>query len=92
MGSHPVRVVRLGAGLILLAYLTTHFLNHALGIVSLDAMEAGRVWFLLLWRNPVATTSLYAALITHALLGSGPSTGGARSGCRRGKPCSSCSA
>ena len=69
MGSHPVRVVRLGAGLILLAYLTTHFLNHALGIVSLDAMEAGRVWFLLLWRNPVATTSLYAALITHALLG-----------------------
>jgi len=64
-----VRSLRLGCGLILLTYLTTHFLNHALGIVSLDAMEAGRAWFLLLWRNPVATGALYGALITHALLG-----------------------
>jgi len=69
MSSHAVRVVRVSAGLILLTYLTTHFLNHAFGIVSLAAMEAGRVWFLLLWRNPVATGALYGALITHALLG-----------------------
>ena len=69
MSSHAVRVVRLGTGLILLAYLTTHFLNHALGIVSLVAMESGRVWFLLLWRQPVATGALYGALVTHALLG-----------------------
>ena len=69
MSSHAVRVLRLGAGLILFVYLTTHLLNHALGIVSLAAMEAGRVWFLLLWRQPAATVLLYAALIVHALLG-----------------------
>ncbi|PYN81784.1 MAG: adenylate/guanylate cyclase domain-containing protein [Candidatus Rokuibacteriota bacterium] len=69
MSSHAVRVVRLGTGLILLTYLTTHFLNHALGIVSLAAMESGRVWFLLLWRHPVAAGALYGALVTHALLG-----------------------
>ena len=66
MSSHVVRVVRVSAGLTLLTYLTTHFLNHAFGIVSLAAMETGRVWFLLFWRHPVATGSLYAALFTHA--------------------------
>jgi adenylate cyclase len=28
-------------------------------------MEAGRVWFLALWRNPLGTVVLYAALLTH---------------------------
>ena len=28
-------------------------------------MEAGRIWFLALWRNPLATTVLYGALTTH---------------------------
>jgi len=60
--------LRLSSGLVLLAYLATHFANHALGLVSLDAMEDGREWFLLLWRNPVATPVLYAALLVHALL------------------------
>ncbi|MGH7355581.1 MAG: hypothetical protein ACRELS_13520 [Candidatus Rokuibacteriota bacterium] len=69
MSAHGIRVRRVTCGLILLTYLTTHFLNHALGVISLDAMERGRVWFLLLWRNPVATVALYGALITHALLG-----------------------
>jgi adenylate cyclase len=32
-------------------------------------MEAGRVWFLLLWRNPLSSALLYTALVTHALLG-----------------------
>ena len=49
----------------LVAYLTTHLGNHALGLVSLDAMEAGREWFLLLWRNPVGTVVLYGALAVH---------------------------
>jgi len=69
VSAHGVRILRVTCGLILLTYLTTHFLNHALGIVSLDAMERGRVWFLLLWRNPLATVALYSALITHGLLG-----------------------
>jgi len=63
-----VRRIRLTAGLILLTYLATHFINHALGLISLDAMEAGRVWFLAFWRNPIASILLYSALITHLSL------------------------
>ncbi|MSP39770.1 MAG: adenylate/guanylate cyclase domain-containing protein [Deltaproteobacteria bacterium] len=60
-----VRRTRLITGLILLTYLSTHLLNHALGLISLDAMEWGRYWFLLLWRNPLGTIALYGALLTH---------------------------
>jgi adenylate cyclase len=63
-----VRRTRLVTGLILLTYLSTHLLNHALGLISLDAMEWGRQWFLLLWRNPIGTLALYGALLTHLSL------------------------
>lgn len=46
------RRLRLISGIVLFTYLTTHFLNHALGLISLEAMEDGRIWFLRLWRNP----------------------------------------
>jgi adenylate cyclase len=64
-----VRPVRLWCGFILLAYLVTHFSNHALGLVSLAAMEQGRLWFLALWRNPLGETALFGALLTHWFLG-----------------------
>ena len=63
-----VRRTRLVTGLILLTYLTTHLLNHGLGLISLEAMEWGRRWFLLLWRNPLGTAVLYSALLTHLCL------------------------
>ena len=63
-----VRRTRLVTGLILLSYLSTHLLNHSLGLISLDAMEWGRQWFLLLWRNPIGTLALYGALLTHLSL------------------------
>jgi adenylate cyclase len=69
VSAHTIRVLRLGAGLVLLTYLTTHYLNHALGIVSLAAMEAGRGWFLWFWRQPLVALVLYTALITHIFLG-----------------------
>lgn len=31
-------------------------------------MDAGRVWFLALWRNPVGTLILYSAFLTHLVL------------------------
>jgi adenylate cyclase len=68
-GTAWIRPLRLWCGLILFTYLLTHFTNHALGLVSLDAMAVGRVWFLSLWRNPVGTSALYGALLTHWLLG-----------------------
>src|SRR5262245_55940199 len=64
-----VRPLRLACGLLLFAYLVTHFANHALGLVSLHAMEEARIWFLALWRNPVAETALLGALLAHWLLG-----------------------
>jgi adenylate cyclase len=60
--------LRLGSGLVLFTYLTTHYANHALGLVSLQAMEEGRVWFLALWRNPIGSLALYGALLTHLAL------------------------
>ena len=53
--------IRLWSGIVLFTYLTTHFLNHALGLVSLDAMEAGRDWFVLLWRSWPGTVALYGS-------------------------------
>jgi adenylate cyclase len=60
-----IRRIRLVTGSILFAYLTTHLLNHSLGLFSLEAMEAGRIWFLALWRNPVGTTAFYGSLLVH---------------------------
>ncbi len=65
MSAVHVRRLRLGAAFVLLTYLILHFSNHALGLVSLAAMEAGRVWFLALWRSPVGTLALYGAITVH---------------------------
>ena len=61
--------VRLVTGLVLFVYVTSHLLNHSLGLVSYQAMEEGRLWFLAAWRNPVGTTMLYASLLIHFVLG-----------------------
>src|SRR6185436_9132696 len=63
------RQLRLVSGLVLATYLVTHLSNHALGLISVSAAEAGRWWFLALWRNPLGTLVLYAALLTHPILG-----------------------
>lgn len=62
------RELRLATGLVLATFLVTHFSNHALGLVSVEAMETGRRWFNLLWRNPLGTILLYGSLLTHFLL------------------------
>src|SRR5215471_16054189 len=64
-----VRQIRLVCGLVLFAYLISHFLNHALGNISTDALAAGVYYHTLFWRFlPVAVT-LYAAAAIHAGLG-----------------------
>ena len=60
--------LRLWSGCVLVLYVTLHLANHALGLISLDAMEAGRVWFVGLWRNPLGTAALYTSLLVHPLL------------------------
>ncbi|MDA0368166.1 MAG: adenylate/guanylate cyclase domain-containing protein [Proteobacteria bacterium] len=59
---------RLIAGIILYIYVATHLINHALGILSLEAMEVGRDVFLAVWRNPIGGIVLYGAILTHVLL------------------------
>ena len=58
--------LRLWSGLVVLGYAATHLANHALGLVSLDAMEAGRRWFVAVWRAPPAEALLVASLLGHA--------------------------
>ncbi|MBT3435370.1 MAG: adenylate/guanylate cyclase domain-containing protein, partial [Nitrospinaceae bacterium] len=66
--AHWSRRVRLWTGLLLFTFLSTHLLNHALGLISLGAMEAGRLWFLGFWRSPLGTIALYGSMMTHAAL------------------------
>jgi adenylate cyclase len=61
------RRLRLGSGLILFVFVLTHLTNHALGLISLEAMEAGQHYFLLAWRNPVGTTLFLGALLVHMM-------------------------
>ncbi|WP_245321731.1 adenylate/guanylate cyclase domain-containing protein [Bradyrhizobium sp. LTSPM299] len=44
-------------------------MNHALGIISLEAMELGLAAVSLIWRNPVGLSVLYGSLLCHLLLG-----------------------
>ena len=63
-----VRRLRLASGLVLFAYVASHLANHALGVIGLATMEAGRAWFLAVWRNPLGTVVLYGAFATHIAL------------------------
>jgi adenylate cyclase len=61
-----IRRIRLVSGLIMLAYVTTHLLNHALGLVSIRAMG----WTLTeiaypLWANPPMQAALYGSFFAH---------------------------
>lgn len=63
-----LRSLRLFSGLILFSFVLLHFSNHILALVSLQAAEAIRPWFLAIWRNPLGTLLLYGAILTHICL------------------------
>jgi adenylate cyclase len=63
-----IRRIHTVAGLIVAAYVIPHLLNHAVGLISLDAMEAVRRAIRVAWANPVGTPLLAAAFLTHFLL------------------------
>lgn len=64
-----IRQVRLVTGLILFAYLISHFANHALGNVSLDAMEDMLLYHMLFWQSWPVVIVFYGAVLTHLSLG-----------------------
>lgn len=61
--------LRLYSGLVLFAFALTHFLNHALGLVSLEAMHEAQQWRWLVTRSAPGTFVLVLALTTHIALG-----------------------
>src|SRR5271154_1213289 len=64
-----LRQIRLATGLVLYVYVTLHFANHALGNISVGAMESGLVIQKLIWQSAPGAVILYVSLLTHMSLG-----------------------
>src|SRR5271155_3108335 len=64
-----LRQIRLTTGLVLYAYVTLHFANHALGNISVGAMESGLAIQKFIWQSPPGAAILYVSLLTHMGLG-----------------------
>lgn len=63
-----IRRLRLASGLVMLAYVTMHLSNHAMGLISLDAMEGVLDWVAWFWSNPPAQVLLYGSFLVHYAL------------------------
>jgi adenylate cyclase len=59
---------RLISGLVLFTFALTHFLNHALGHLSVEAMEAVQEVRRAVWRSWPGTILLYGSLAVHVTL------------------------
>jgi adenylate cyclase len=55
----------MASGLILFTYIGAHLLNHALGLISLDAAEAGMSIAVDVWYGVPGTIALYGAAAVH---------------------------
>ncbi|WPO40911.1 adenylate/guanylate cyclase domain-containing protein [Tardiphaga sp. 42S5] len=64
-----LRQVRLVCGLVLFTYLLSHFLNHALGNISLDALQAGVIIHAGFWQSFPVAEIFYSAVTIHGALG-----------------------
>nr|WP_245310011.1 adenylate/guanylate cyclase domain-containing protein [Bradyrhizobium jicamae] len=64
-----LRQVRLATGVILFAYLVSHFLNHALGNISLEALATGVYFHTAFWQFLPVTILFYTACLVHTALG-----------------------
>ncbi len=64
-----VRQVRLVCGMVLFTYLISHFLNHALGNISVEAMTDGVYYHTLFWQFLPVVIILYTAMLLHGGLG-----------------------
>ena len=64
-----LRQIRLATGSCFSLYVTLHFANHALGNISVGAMESGLAIQKLIWQSLPGAVILYASLLTHMSLG-----------------------
>lgn len=63
-----VQKFRLASGLILFTFATTHFLNHAVGLVHIESMHELQSWRLYVTRSIPGTIILASALVVHVSL------------------------
>ena len=61
--------LRIASGLVLFAFAAAHFLNHAVGLVSLEVMHEVQAWRQVVTRSLPGTFVLVMALGTHMALG-----------------------
>jgi len=64
-----LRQIRLASGLVLFAYVVSHFLNHALGNISMEALARGVYLHTLFWQFLPVTILFYTACLVHTALG-----------------------
>jgi adenylate cyclase len=60
--------LRLMSGLVLFAFAAAHFLNHAVGLIGLEAMHIVQAWRTAVTRSWPGSIVLLAALLTHVML------------------------
>ena len=64
-----LRQIRLVCGVVLFAYLVRHFLNHALGNISMEALAAGVYYHTAFWQFLPISIAFYTAALVHTGLG-----------------------
>lgn len=64
-----LRQIRLVSGVVLFAYLVSHFLNHALGNISMEALARGVYIHTAFWQFLPVTIVFYTACLVHTGLG-----------------------
>src|SRR6266478_6025138 len=60
-----IQRLRLVSGLVMLAYVTMHLLNHAVGLISIEAMEDVLWYIFRIWTNRPAQALLYGSFLIH---------------------------
>jgi adenylate cyclase len=63
-----IRRLRLLSGLVMLAYVAMHLANHAVGLISLKAMEDVLWYIFRIWTNRPAQLLLYSSFLVHYTL------------------------
>src|SRR6266568_292900 len=64
-----LRQIRLVSGVVLFAYLISHFLNHALGNISMEALSVGLNLHTQFWQFLPVSIVFYTACLVHSTLG-----------------------
>ena len=64
-----LRQIRLISGTVMFAYLISHFLNHALGNISMEALATGVHYHTMFWRFLPVAILFYGACLVHTALG-----------------------